>query len=58
MEFIRDSLADLDGQLRALALAHGVDGVGLLVRQGDARTAVPALARQLGVQAVYASHDD
>jgi len=58
VEFIRDSLADLDGQLRALALAHGVDGVGLLVRHGDARTAVPALARQLGVQAVYASHDD
>jgi deoxyribodipyrimidine photo-lyase len=58
VEFIRDSLADLDGQLRALALAHGVPGVGLLVRQGDARDAVPALARQLGVQAVYASHDD
>ncbi len=58
VEFIRDSLADLDGQLRALALAHGVAGVGLLVRHGDAREALPALARQLGVQAVYASHDD
>ena len=58
VEFIRDSLADVDGQLRALALAHGVHGVGLLVRHGDARVAVPALARQLGVQAVYASHDD
>ncbi len=58
VEFIRDSLADLDGQLRALALAHGVDGVGLLVRHGDACDALPALARQLAVQAVYASHDD
>jgi deoxyribodipyrimidine photo-lyase len=58
VEFIRDSLADLDGQLHALALAHGVHGVGLLVRHGDARDALPALARQLGVQAVYASHDD
>jgi deoxyribodipyrimidine photo-lyase len=58
VEFIRDSLAGLDGQLRALALAHGVNGVGLLVRHGDAREALPALARQLGVQAVYASHDD
>ena len=58
VEFIRDSLADLDGQLRALALAQGVPGVGLLVRHGDARAAMPALARQLGVQAVYASHDD
>jgi deoxyribodipyrimidine photo-lyase len=28
------------------------------VRHGDARTLLPALARQLGVQAVYASHDD
>lgn len=58
VEFIRDSLADLDGQLQALALAHGVHGAGLLVRHGDARTEIPALARQLGVQAVYASHDD
>ena len=58
VEFIRDSLADLDSQLQALALAHGVPGVGLLVRHGDAREAMPALARQLGVQAVYASHDD
>ena len=58
VEFIRDSLDDLDGQLRALALAHGVHGVGLLVRQGDARSQLLALARQLGVQAVYASHDD
>ncbi len=58
VEFIRDSLVDLDGQLCALAQGHGVAGVGLLVRHGDARDAVPALARQLGVQAVYASHDD
>jgi deoxyribodipyrimidine photo-lyase len=58
VEFIRDSLVDLDGQLRSLAQAHGVAGAGLLVRHGDARTLLPALARQLGVQAVYASHDD
>ncbi len=58
VEFIRDSLVDLDAQLRALAQSHGVAGVGLLVRHGDARSVLPALARQLGVQAVYASHDD
>jgi deoxyribodipyrimidine photo-lyase len=58
VEFIRDSLVDLDAQLRALAQAHGVAGAGLLVRHGDARSVLPALARQLGVQAVYASHDD
>jgi deoxyribodipyrimidine photo-lyase len=48
VEFIRDSLVDLDGQLRALALAHGVDGVGLLVRHGDARTAVPCAGPPAG----------
>jgi deoxyribodipyrimidine photo-lyase len=58
VEFIRDSLVDLDGQLCALAQAHGVAGAGLLVEHGDARTVLPALARRLGVQAVFASHDD
>ena len=58
VEFIRDSLVDLDTQLRALGQSHGVDGVGLIVRHGDARRVVPALAADLGVQAVYANHDD
>jgi deoxyribodipyrimidine photo-lyase len=56
--FIRDSLVDLDAQLRALGLSHGVEGCGLIVRHDDARRAVPALAAELGVQAVYANHDD
>ncbi|OYU75315.1 MAG: deoxyribodipyrimidine photolyase, partial [Burkholderiales bacterium PBB5] len=58
VEFIRDSLVDLDAQLRTLGLSHGVAGVGLIVRHGDARQALPALAVELGVQAVYANHDD
>ncbi len=58
VEFIRDSLVDLDTQLRDLGLAHGVAGVGLIVRHGDACQALPTLARELGVQAVYANHDD
>ena len=58
VEFIHDSLADLDGQLRALALAHGVAGAGLIVRHGRAAELLPALAAELGVQAVYANHDD
>ena len=58
VEFIRDSLADLDVQLRKLGRAHGAEGVRLIVRHGDARLELPALARQLGVQAVYANHDD
>lgn len=58
MEFIRDSLVDLDHQLQALGLSHGVDGVRLLVRHGRARQVVAELARTLGVQVVYANHDD
>ena len=56
--FIHQSLIELDTELRSLGLAHGVAGVGLIVRQGDAVTALPALAKALGVQAVYANHDD
>jgi deoxyribodipyrimidine photo-lyase len=58
VEFIRDSLVDLDEQLRSLGQAHGVAGCGLIVLHGDARLTLPALARQLAVQAVYANHDD
>jgi deoxyribodipyrimidine photo-lyase len=58
VEFIRDSLVDLDAQLRALAQSHGVAGGGLIVRHGHAAEMLPALAAELGVQAVYASHDD
>ncbi len=58
VEFILDSLADLHTQLAALGAAHGVAGTGLIVRHGWARDEIPALAQQLRVQAVYASHDD
>ncbi|WP_088285438.1 deoxyribodipyrimidine photo-lyase [Ideonella sp. A 288] len=58
VEFIRDSLVDLDQQLQSLGLSHGVAGTGLLVRHGHAVEALPALARELGVQALYTNHDD
>jgi deoxyribodipyrimidine photo-lyase len=58
VEFIRDSLVGFDTSLRALAQSHGVEGAGLIVRHGVAADELPALAAQLGVQAVYASHDD
>ena len=58
VEFIVKSLADLDAQLAALGRSHGTQGVGLIVRHAWARDEIPALARSLGVQAVYASHDD
>jgi deoxyribodipyrimidine photo-lyase len=58
VEFIRDSLVDLDAQLRALGQSHGVEGVGLIVRHGPAADELPRLAAALGVQAVHANHDD
>jgi len=58
VEFIRDSLVGLDAALCALGASHGVEGVGLIVRHGHALDELPALARDLHVQAVFASHDD
>jgi deoxyribodipyrimidine photo-lyase len=58
VEFIRDSLVGVDAELRALAASHGIEGAGLIVRHGLAHEALPRLATQLGVQAVYANHDD
>ncbi|TBO34267.1 deoxyribodipyrimidine photo-lyase [Aquabacterium lacunae] len=51
--FILDSLRELDAALARLA-----PGSGLIVRHGSARTELPRLAAELGVQAVYANHDD
>ena len=58
VEFIRDSLVGVDSQIRALAASHGVEGARLIVRHGWAHEDLPQLAAALGVQAVYASHDD
>ena len=59
--FIRESLVELDQALREMALAAGVphpEQVGLIVRHGASRVEIPKLAAQLGVQNVYANHDD
>ncbi|GAB3183773.1 cryptochrome/photolyase family protein [Hydrogenophaga aquatica] len=58
VEFIRESLVDLDEQLRALGRSNGAEGVGLIVRHGHAVEEIAALSRSLGVQAVFANHDD
>ncbi len=58
VEFIRESLVDLDTQLRALGAEHGTADVGLIVRHGRAQEIIPRLAQQLHVQAVFANHDD
>ncbi|MBA4108088.1 MAG: deoxyribodipyrimidine photolyase [Leptothrix sp. (in: Bacteria)] len=59
--FIRDSLLELDESLRQLAAAREVpnaQAAGLIVVHGSALTEIPRLAQQLGVQAVFANHDD
>lgn len=59
--FIRESLSELDGALRVLAAKAGAPSPalsGLIVRHGPARKEIPKLAEQLGVQSVYAAHDD
>ena len=55
VEFIRESLVDLNGQLAQLCAAPNA---GLLVRHDTACSALPALARQLSADAVFSNHDD
>ncbi len=54
VEFIRESLVDLDESLRALS---GRADAGLIVCHGIASKEVPELAKALHVEAVFASHD-
>ncbi len=54
VEFLRASLAELD---RALREASGRPDTGLIVRHGAALPTIVALARELGVQSVFAAHD-
>ncbi|MCX7265656.1 MAG: deoxyribodipyrimidine photo-lyase [Burkholderiales bacterium] len=63
VEFIRESLVDLDQDLRQTALAAGLphslaELAGLIVVHGTAKLTIPHLAQDLGVQVVFASHDD
>jgi len=58
VEFIRDSVDELSRTLGELGEARGRLGVRLIVRHGHARSELPELASTLGVQAVYANHDD
>ena len=53
LEFIRDSLAEMDATLRAMA-PHA----GLICRHGDPLVEIPALAQAVGAGVVFAAHDD
>ncbi len=54
VEFIRESLVELDAQLRELAQS---EGAGLIVTHAAALREIPRLARELQVQTVFANHD-
>jgi len=58
VEFIHDSLTELDRDLADLGARHGRPGVRLIAVHDRAVIAIPALARALRVQAVFANHDD
>ena len=53
VEFIRESLVELDAELRNMS----GDRARLIVRHAWAKTEIPALAKELGVQAVFTNHD-
>jgi deoxyribodipyrimidine photo-lyase len=54
VEFIRESLVDLDAALRRLS---GKTGAGLIVRHAVASDEIVALTKSLKVQAVFAARD-
>ena len=54
VEFIRESLCELDEQLRLLA---GSPNAGLIVREGLPSTEIPDLVKALDAQAVFAAAD-
>ena len=58
VEFIRESLLDLNEQLLRLGHAHGKPGTGLLVRHDTAAHALQSLVASLSVNAVFTNHDD
>jgi deoxyribodipyrimidine photo-lyase len=54
VEFIRESLVELDARLRELA---GHPQAGLIVQHDFPVASIPRLASELGAQAVFAAHD-
>lgn len=58
VEFIRESLIDLDAQLQKLSSERVQGRARLLVLHGRAVAEIPRLALALGATAVYANHDD
>ncbi|HJV28555.1 MAG TPA: deoxyribodipyrimidine photo-lyase [Aromatoleum sp.] len=57
VEFIWRSIRELDAELDRLSRQAGGAGAGLIVRHARADEAVPQLASELGVAAVFANRD-
>lgn len=57
VEFIQESLVELDQGLDALNRRAGGVGAGLIVRHGRADEEIPRLAREMGVAEVFANRD-
>jgi deoxyribodipyrimidine photo-lyase len=58
VEFIRESLVDLERQISSMAIDATGGGVALSVLHGRAVEAVATFARERGADAVFANHDD
>jgi deoxyribodipyrimidine photo-lyase len=58
VEFLRESLVDLDGQLGEAAQQQGVTGAGLIVRHGESAECLAGVAGELSINAVFINHDD
>jgi deoxyribodipyrimidine photo-lyase len=57
VEFIRESMVQLDAQIRVLGAEHSITGGGLIAVHAAASDAVPELAHKLDANAVFANHD-
>jgi deoxyribodipyrimidine photo-lyase len=58
VEFIRESLVDLDRRLLEAGRRHGIAGAGLIVRHGRAEESLADVATALSVNALFLNHDD
>ena len=58
VEFIRESLVDLNRQLIHAAMKDSAVPAGLLVRHGKVGIALPELTARLAADAVFINHDD
>ena len=58
VEFIRESLVDLNNQLARAGMKDPAMPAGLLVRHGNVPAILPELTARLAVDAVFINHDD